>query len=113
MAVYPSQRSTIAKAHIPDSVTHIGYGAFFGCEYLTSIYIGTNVTTLGGDLFFNCSSLQTLTLPATVTRLDDNVFFGCSSLTDVTFKGKTLQQVRAMNGYPWGISNTSIIHAEA
>lgn len=111
-ALYPSPRNTIAKAHIPDSVTNISYGAFFGCEYMTSIYISKNVTKLGGDLFFNCSTLQTLTIPATVTSIGDAAFFNCSSLTDVTFKGKTLQQVRAMNGYPWGISNTSIIHAE-
>lgn len=110
--MYPSQRNTIAKAHIPDSVTEIGYGAFFGCDYLTSIYIGKNVTKLGSDLFFNCSSLQKLTIPSSVTSIGENAFFNCSSLTDVTFKGKTLQQVRAMNKYPWGISNTSIIHAE-
>ena len=28
------------------------------------------------------------------------------------FKGKTLYEVQQMANYPWGISNTSIIHAE-
>lgn len=31
-AVYPSQRSVIVQAHIPDTVTSIGYGAFYGCD---------------------------------------------------------------------------------
>lgn len=31
-AVYPSQRSVITKAHIPDTVSSIGYGAFYGCD---------------------------------------------------------------------------------
>lgn len=111
-AVYPSQRNTIAKAHIPDTVTSIGYGAFYGCEYMTSIYIGNRVATLGGDLFWNCSALRTLTIPSATTSIGDYAFYGCSSLTDVTFNGKTLEQVRAMNGYPWGITDTSIIHVQ-
>ena len=111
-AVYPSQRNTIARAHIPDNVTSIDYGAFFGCDSLTGINIGNCVTSLGSDLFWNCTALSTLTIPSSVESIGENAFYNCSSLTDVTFNGKTLEQVRAMNQYPWGISDTSIIHVQ-
>lgn len=111
-AVYPSQRNTIARAHIPDNVTGIDYGAFFGCDSLTGINIGNCVTSLGSDLFWNCTALSTLTIPSSVESIGENAFYNCSALTDVTFNGKTLEQVRAMNQYPWGISDTSIIHVQ-
>ena len=101
----------LTSVTIPNSVTSIGYGVFFGCEHLSSTYISKNATALGADLFFNCSSLQTLAIPEAVASIGDYAFYGCSSLTSMTFKGKTLQQVRAMNGYPWGIQNPStVIH---
>lgn len=112
-AVYPSQRNTIVRAHIPDNVTSIDYGAFFGCDSLTGINIGNCVTSLGSDLFWNCTALSTLTIPSSVESIGENAFYNCSALTDVTFNGKTLEQVRAMNQYPWGISDTSIIHAQS
>lgn len=70
------------------------------------------MASIGSDVFWNCSTLSTLTIPSAVTRIDDYAFYGCSSLTDVTFKEKTLAEVQAMNGYPWGITDTSIIHGQ-
>ena len=39
---------------IPNSVTMIGYGAFFGCSGLTSIDIPNSVTTIGIHAFYKC-----------------------------------------------------------
>ena len=36
---------------IPNSVTHIGYGAFRGCTSLTSVYMGNSVTTIEDEAF--------------------------------------------------------------
>jgi len=33
-------------------------------------------------------------------------------LTDIIFKGKTLEEVKSMDNYPWGIKDESIIKAE-
>ena len=37
------------------------------------------------------------------------VFLGCISLKEIIFKGKTLEEVKQMKNYPFGIKNESII----
>ena len=88
---------------IPQCVTCIGHGAFYGCSGLTSVTIPNGVTRIGdyafrdcsgltsitipdsvtsiGDAFEGCSGLTSITIPDSVTSIGDNAFFGCSSLT--------------------------------
>ncbi len=65
---------------IPDSVTSIGDGAFFGCSSLTSIKIPNSVTSIGSSAFSGCSSLRSIKIPNSVTSIGYNAFSGCSSL---------------------------------
>ena len=69
---------------IPDSVTEIGYEAFYYCYSLTSVTIPDSVTTIIGYAFYDCYSLTSVTIPDSVTTIGDYVFYGCSSLTSVT-----------------------------
>ena len=69
---------------IPNSVTSIGGGAFYGCSGLISVTIGNNVTSIGDDAFYECSGLISVTIPNSVTSIGDYAFFGCSGLTSVT-----------------------------
>lgn len=96
---------------IPDSVKSIGNWAFWRCDRLTGIVISEGVTEIGHWTFCECRSLPNITIPASVTSIGWDAF-ACSGLTSVTFKGKTIKQVRKMKNYPWGIEDESIIKAE-
>ena len=94
-------------------VTTIGYGAFVGCDSLTSVTIPDSVTTIGDYAFASCDSLTefkgkfasedgrslivdntiiayakasgtTYTIPDSVTTIGFQAFGGCTSLTSVT-----------------------------
>ena len=49
---------------IPNSVTSIGFEAFFGCSDLSSITIPNSVTFIGEGAFGNCSGLASITVEA-------------------------------------------------
>ena len=98
---------------IPDSVTSIGYVAFYNCINLESVTIPDSVTEIGGHAFQGCSSLQEFngkfasedgrcliidgtlnsfapaglteyTIPDSVTTIGYGSFGYCRSLTSVT-----------------------------
>ena len=54
---------------------------FRDCSVLTSVTIGNSVTSIGFYAFYNCSSLASITIPNSVKSIDDGAFQDCSSLT--------------------------------
>ena len=69
---------------IPNSVTSIGDGAFYGCSGLTSIFIPNSVTSIGIKAFRDCSGLISVTIPNSVTSIGERVFDYCSGLTSLS-----------------------------
>lgn len=69
---------------IPNSVTEIGYAAFYNCSDLTSVTIPSGVTSIGESAFKSCSSLTSVTIPISVTRIMRDAFLNCTSLTSTT-----------------------------
>ena len=62
---------------IPDSVTTIGLGAFYGCSSLISVTIPDSVTTIRAQAFETCSSLASITIPDSVTTIGEYAFEWC------------------------------------
>ena len=103
---------TITKCIIPNSVTSIRYGAFFNCKSLTSIIIPNSVTIIGNYTFYWCESLTSITIPNSVTNIGHGAFAYCESLKEIFFKCKTLEEVKQMENYPFGIKDESIFKCE-
>ena len=68
---------------IPNSVTSIGWVAFYYCTSLTSITIPNSVTSIGEDAFCDCTSLTSITIPNSITSIGEDAFSGCTSLTSI------------------------------
>ena len=73
---------------VPESVTEIGEGAFYGCTNLKNITLPEGVTKIGIDAFYGCSSLTNITIPESVTKIWDYAFCRCSSLKKVSLPKK-------------------------
>ena len=59
---------------IPDSVTSIGDGAFYGCGSLTNVTIPNGVTNLGDNAFSDCSTLASVYFLGNAPPDDGTVF---------------------------------------
>ncbi|MBO5809321.1 MAG: leucine-rich repeat domain-containing protein [Bacteroidales bacterium] len=94
---------------IPNTVTSIGYYAFWGCSKLTSIEIPNSITSIDAwafgycdnltnitfeedsqlesiehqDVFSYCSSLRTIELPSSINFIGSYTFFACSNLETI------------------------------
>lgn len=75
--------SSLTGVIIPDSVTRIEWGAFENCENLTSVTIGSGVVSIGSGIFRGCSSLASIEIPDSVTDIGSSAFTNCSSLESI------------------------------
>lgn len=73
----------LSSITMPNSITRIGGGAFYGCP-LPFIVLPSGVSLLAGDIFYSCKALSAISLPNSVTSIVENMFNGCSALTSVT-----------------------------
>ena len=104
--------TSLKSVVIPDSVKSIGHQAFSWCKNLASISIPDSVIGIREDAFSYCSSLESIVIPDSIKRIGRCAFIRCSSLTSIIFKGKTLEEVKSMDSYPWGVEDESAFKAE-
>lgn len=118
---------------IPDSVIAINSLAFAYNIYLKDIEFGKNIKEIDSWAFYLCRFTE-INLPAielicenafngcpllekaiigkSIQRIKEYAFAHCVSLKELIFKGKTMDQVEAMENYPWGIEDELIIRCE-
>ena len=94
----PRERN-IRKFIVPDSVTSIGYNAFWYCEKLKGVLLPKGLKIIESDAFGNCSSLKSMLLPDGIKKISKDAFRDCKSLAYVEFP-KTLRVIE--EGAFWG-----------
>ena len=87
--IFSDENTEITDLVIPNSVTSIGYEAFYGCSGLTSVTIPNSVTSIGSSAFEDCSGLKSVTIGNSVTSIGYGAFSGCNNLTLVEINSNT------------------------
>ena len=77
---YPANKTETTYT-IPNSVTSIGYAAFYKCSSLTSVTIPNSATSIGSSAFEGCSGLTSIKIPNSVTSIGYMAFYSCTNST--------------------------------
>lgn len=76
-------REQLVSVVIPDTVTTIQEGAFYGCSSLVSISIPDSVTEIERTAFSNCSAIESIDLPNSLININEYAFSACKSLKSI------------------------------
>lgn len=71
-----SERNNVESIYIPEGVTTIGNGAFYGCKSLNRIVLPQSLTDIGEYVFRSCKALSNVDLPANLTAIGKGAFAG-------------------------------------
>ena len=76
--------SALTNIAIPNNITNIEEGTFYGCKSLTNITIPEGAIRIGNEAFSFCSNLTSITVAESVTNIDMYAFSCCSKLENIT-----------------------------
>ena len=65
---------------IPNTVSYLGKGVFWGCTSLESCVLSESITEINDGAFVDCVSLKKVQLPKRLTHIGGAAFHGCTSL---------------------------------
>ena len=69
---------------IPNSVSHLGEGAFSSCFSLQQVILPDTITRIEGETFSWCTSLQFVKMPQSLLSIGDEAFYECSNLQQIS-----------------------------
>lgn len=75
--------SSLISVTIPEGVTTICRGAFYGSRNLVNAHIPNSVREIGDVAFCNCPRLKEINLPEGLTRIGEQSFCMCDSITEI------------------------------
>ena len=96
----------IKSVYIEDTITSIGFSAFYAFQQLAAITIPDSVTSIGEDAFSDCNSLVNITIPGSVTNIGKLAFRNCDSLESITI----LNPKCSISDSAATISDTAVIY---
>ncbi len=85
---------------IPESVTEIGWNAFYGCRGLRNIVIPHSITRIGDNAFTNCINLMNVVIPESVNEIGGRAFEGCQNLKSIVIP-KSVNEI-GYDAIPYG-----------
>ena len=83
-----SKKRMLKEVIIPNTVTHIGKGAFVACNRMKRMVLPDSITYLGECAFQACDSMEEIVLPDTLTHIGCMAFHQCSSLKHIVIPKK-------------------------
>lgn len=90
--IFLDGRDRIGEVVIPEGITAIAGGAFYGNDRITSVQLPDSLELLGERAFCNCVHLQEIRLPKRVTVISNGAFAYCTGLERIFAEGK-IQEV--------------------
>lgn len=68
---------------LPETLTTLGFDAFYNCSSLTEVTIPESVTSIGSGAFWSCVNLKSINLPKDISRIEEKTFCACDSLESI------------------------------
>ncbi len=93
---------------IPESVTTIGYGAFFGCKNLTKLNIPNHITEIHESAFEECTNITSVSLPESVKIIKLCAFSSCYKLQKFEVDSRN-QYFSTIDGVLFNFDKTKLV----
>ncbi|MBQ3133589.1 MAG: leucine-rich repeat protein, partial [Clostridia bacterium] len=72
--------TALESVELPDSLELMEPFAFYDCDSLASVGIGSGLTGISKETFYDCDALTALTVPDTIEVIGANAFIDCDAL---------------------------------
>ena len=102
--------TALESIEFPPNIKLIDYWAFYCCKNLREIVLPEGLRTIEFKAFGTLTPLQsfkTLVVPKSVKNIEPAAFEG-NDYSTILFKGRTIEQVRAIDNYPWNVKEHAI-----